>query len=85
MHRVELKRVLLGFFSYFDCKESKASMETNFMRVKEVADYMSISVPMAYKVIRRLNDELEGRGFITVAGRVNRNYFVAKVSGSLPA
>jgi Mn-dependent DtxR family transcriptional regulator len=60
-------------------------MEANFMRVQEVAEYMDISVPMAYKIIRRLNEELSNKGYLTVSGRVNRNFFIAKVSGNLPA
>ena len=29
-----------------------------FLNVNDVADYLDISVPTAYKIIRRLNDEL---------------------------
>lgn len=33
-------------------------MENKFMRVEEVAAELGVSVSYAYKVIRRLNDEL---------------------------
>ena len=56
-----------------------------FLNVNDVAEYMSISTSMAYKIIRRLNDELSNQGFITVSGRVSRAYFEQKVFGALSA
>ena len=53
------------------------------MNASDVADFMGISVPMAYKIIRRLNDELSAQGFITVAGKVSRCYFEQKVYGGV--
>lgn len=54
-----------------------------FLNVSDVANFMGISVPMAYKIIRRLNDELTAQGFITVAGKVSRCYFEQKVYGGI--
>ena len=54
-----------------------------FLNASDVASFMGISVPMAYKIIRRLNDELSAQGFITVAGRVSRCYFEQKVYGGM--
>ncbi len=31
------------------------------------------------KVIRQLNDELKAKGFITIAGRINREYFYERL------
>lgn len=53
--------------------------EKRFLNANDVAEYMSISVPTAYKVIKRLNSELSSKGFITVAGRVNRKFFESKI------
>ena len=53
----------------------------NYLTASDVSEYMGISIPMAYKIIRRLNDELKSQGFLTVSGRVNRNYFEHKVNG----
>lgn len=39
-----------------------------FMRVDEVADELEVSVAYAYKVIRKLNEELESKGYLTVKG-----------------
>ena len=57
-------------------------MENRFMRVEEVAAELGVSVSYAYKVIRRLNDELKAKGFVTIAGRVNRQYFNERVFGA---
>lgn len=57
-------------------------MENRFIRVDEVAQELSVSKPYAYKLIRKLNDELRNQGFITIAGRVNRQYFYERLYGS---
>ena len=50
-------------------------MESKIIRAEEVAKELDVSVPYAYKIIRKLNDELKEKGYITVSGRVNRQYF----------
>ncbi len=57
-------------------------MEKNFIRVDEVAKELDVSTPYAYKIIRKLNDELKEKGFITIAGRVNRQYFNERLYGA---
>jgi len=52
-------------------------MDNKFIRADEVAQELSVSKPYAYKLIKKLNDELKQKGFITIAGRVNRQYFEA--------
>ena len=44
-------------------------LEKNFLNAADVSEYMNISIPMAYKIIRKLNDELKSQGFLTVSGR----------------
>ena len=46
-----------------------------FIKADEVAEERGFSKPYAYKIIRRLNEELKAKGIITIAGRVDRNYF----------
>ena len=48
----------------------------NFMRVEEVAQELGISKSHAYRVIHRLNAELREKGYLTIAGWVNRNFFM---------
>lgn len=53
-----------------------------FMRVEEVAEVMDVSVPYAYKVIRRLNKELTKTGCITISGRIDRRFFYEHFYGT---
>lgn len=55
--------------------------EKRFLTATDVSDYMCISVPLAYKIIRKLNEELHAQGYITVSGKVNRRYFESKIYG----
>lgn len=57
-------------------------MENKFIRVDEVAKELDVSKPSAYKLIRQLNEELKAKGFITIAGRVNRQYFNERLYGA---
>ena len=43
---------------------------------------LEISESHAYKIMRKLNRELEAKGYITVAGRVNRQYFNERFYGA---
>lgn len=56
--------------------------ETKFIRVEEVARVLDISESHAYKIMRKLNRELEAKGYLTVAGRVNRQYFNERLYGA---
>lgn len=57
-------------------------MENRFIRAEEVAQELSVSKPYAYKLIRQLNEELKAKGFITITGRVNRQYFYERIYGA---
>ena len=56
-------------------------MENRFIRADDVARELDVSKPYAYKLIRQLNEELKAQGFITIAGRVNRQYFYKRLYG----
>ena len=56
-------------------------MKNKFIRVKEVAEELQVSVPYAYKIIKVLNDELKAQGFMTISGRVSREYFYQRFFG----
>ena len=63
-----------------------ANAETNvntelFLSAKDVATILSISKPFAYKLIRKMNSELESEGFMTISGRVSKKRFVEKFYG----
>ena len=46
-----------------------------FLTVEEVAAEMGVSKSYAYKIVKRLNDELAAKNFLTVAGKINKQYF----------
>jgi len=50
-----------------------------FLTVEEVAAEMGVSKSYAYKIVKKLNEELQQMGYLTVAGRINANYFRKKV------
>ena len=53
----------------------------NFIRAEEIAKELEVSKPYAYKLVREMNDDLKKRGFITIAGRVSRQFFEEKFYG----
>lgn len=57
-------------------------MENKFIRVDEVAKELDVSTSYAYKLIRQLNNELKAKGFVVIAGRVNRQYFNERLYGA---
>ena len=51
---------------------------TTFMRVEEVAEELGVSKSYAYKIVQKLNAELKAQGFLTISGRVNKQYFLER-------
>ena len=62
-------------------KEVGYLAERIFMRVGEVAETLDVSKPYAYKLIKKLNEELKRKGCITIAGRIDRKFFLEKLYG----
>ena len=52
--------------------------ETTFMKVDEVAEELGVSKSYAYKIVQKLNAELKEQGFLTISGRVNKQYFMKR-------
>lgn len=46
---------------------------------------MGVSKPFAYKLVRQMNEKLEEKGVITIAGRVSRKYYEEKYYGMAQA
>lgn len=53
-------------------------MQPDVVRVDEVMKRLDCSQRKAYEILKRLNDELKAKGYITIAGRVPRSYFEQK-------
>lgn len=49
-----------------------------FYTVHDVMDILQVKEAKAYKIIRKLNCELEEKGFIVVAGKISKKYFDEK-------
>ncbi len=49
------------------------------MKAEDVAEVLGVSKSFAYKVMKKLNDELKAQGYVTIAGRVNKQYFMEKL------
>lgn len=46
-----------------------------YITASELAELLGISVGHAYKIIKKLNVELEKEGYLIIAGKVPRGYF----------
>ena len=53
--------------------------KTLFMRAAEVAEVLGVSETYAYKLIKKLNEELKAKGYLVIDGRINRESFMEKV------
>lgn len=54
-------------------------MATRMIGAEEVAEQIGSSKAYAYKLIRRLNEELEASGRLTIPGKVNAEFFEERV------
>ena len=52
-----------------------------FIKAEEIAKELGVSKPYAYKLIQKLNEELKSKGFITISGKVSRQFFEEKIYG----
>lgn len=59
-------------------------MEKNllFMTAQDIVEVTGMSEAYAYKLIKKLNIELEQKGYITIKGRVSKDYFEERVYGT---
>ena len=56
-------------------------MEQMFIQVDEVCELLGVSRSKAYLLMRQLNEELKQKGYMTIAGKVSRKYFMEKFYG----
>ena len=52
-----------------------------FLTAQDVMKILGVSLSYSYKLIRRLNAELEADGFMTIKGRVSKQYFMKRIYG----
>ena len=54
-------------------------VEDLFVGAEYVSTLMNVSIPYAYKVIKKLNSELSAQGYLVVRGKVNKEYLYEKI------
>ena len=54
-------------------------MDKLFLDSKEVAKLLDVSQQQAYKIIREMNKALGDKGFLTLRGRINKQYFMEQI------
>jgi Mn-dependent DtxR family transcriptional regulator len=59
-------------------KGGEQMVEKTYLKVDEVAELLGVSKSYAYKIVQKLNAELDAKGFLTISGRVNKKYFLEK-------
>lgn len=52
-----------------------------FVTADNVANDLGVSTGFAYKLIKRMNEELKAQGYITIAGRISRKYYEERFYG----
>lgn len=55
--------------------------KSRFITAKEMAKELYVSKAHAYKLVRKMNDELESKGYLTIAGRVSKKYYEERFYG----
>ena len=53
-----------------------------FYTAKEISEMLGISTSMAYKLIRKMNAELEKNNFLVISGKVPIAFFQDKMYGT---
>ena len=55
--------------------------KTLFVSASELAEVLGVSRAQSYKIIQKLNKQLEKDGFMTLTGKVSRRYFEERFYG----
>lgn len=52
---------------------------SEILTAEEVAAICKTKIGKAYQIIRQLNEELEQQGYITLRGRISKNYLIERL------
>ncbi len=52
-----------------------------FITAAEVSALMGVSKAYAYRIIKQLNNELESKGYLVIAGKTSLKYFNERIYG----
>ena len=56
-------------------------MSKIYYSAQEIADMLDISKGSAYRIVKKLNEELEEQGFLVIQGKVSSIYFAERWYG----
>ena len=56
-------------------------MEKLYYTANEVSQMIGVGRTLGYNIVKQMNKELEEKGFITVLGKVSKDYFDEKYFG----
>ena len=56
--------------------------EKLYYNAADIAAMLGISMGKSYKILREMNRDLAGRGFLTIAGKISVEYFREKWYGA---
>lgn len=63
-------------------QEEKSNMnEKIYYSAEDVTKMLGVSMGKSYKILREMNKELAGKGFLTIAGKITVEYFREKWYG----
>lgn len=57
--------------------------EKIYYNAAEVAAMLGVSMGKSYKILREMNRDLEGNGFLTISGKIPVAYFKEKWYGGI--
>ena len=60
-------------------KQTYPPQDKKILSASDVADILNVSRSTAYRIIRRLNEDLQKFGKITIAGKISAKYFYENV------
>ena len=59
----------------------KQRKEKIYYSAEDIAKMLGVSMGKSYKILREMNKELAGKGFLTIAGKIPVEYFREKWYG----
>ena len=67
---------------YTETKKGKNTMnEKIYYSAEDIAKMLGVSMGKSYNILREMNKELAGKGFLTIAGKIPVEYFREKWYG----
>ena len=56
--------------------------EKIYYSAEEIALMLGVSKGKSYKILRKMNEDLSQKGFLTIAGKISVSYFMEKWYGA---